>query len=142
MNTLDELIQSINETKETYNETKARLIHLMKGKVSDLSMIPELYNEYLHIAERYKFNNDERSGNRKQFLLVILALYNPGALLGAKLSKDLRMTVKDTFGHKSNTLIYEIRKLALAWFDTYPSFKRESNIAYSELLQYIDNKKH
>lgn len=142
MNTLDELIQSINETQETYNETKARFIHLMKGKVSDLSMIPELYNEYLHIAERYKFNNDERSCNRKQFLLVILALYNPGTLFGAELSKDLRMTVKDTFGRKSDTLVYEIRKLARAWFDTYPGFKKESNIAYSALLQYINNKKH
>ena len=72
----------------------------------------------------------------------MLALYNPGALLGAKLSKDLRMTVKDTFGHKSDTLIYEIRKLAMAWFYTYPCFKAETNIAYSELLKYIDNKKH
>lgn len=137
METLEEFLQSITEAYDHYYETKHQLDSLQKGRVDDYSLIPGLYEEYLSIAERYHFQNDQRSGNRKQFLFVMLALYSPSSLFGAALSKGLRNAITETFGNKSSTLIYETRDLAVSWYKTYSGFKGETNIAYSEIVRFI-----
>lgn len=139
MITLDELLDRIRKAADNCHEAETRLERLLKGQLTDLSIIPKLYEEYRSIAERYSFHNDERSDNRKQFLFVMLALYSPSSLLEAKakLNKELRMCIAKTFGRKSSTLIYEVRTLACSWYETYPGFKGETNIAYMELMKFI-----
>ncbi|MCM1176694.1 MAG: hypothetical protein NC115_06430 [Bacteroidales bacterium] len=140
MITLDELLTSIKAATDNHHEAETQLKRLLKGQLTDLSMIPELYTEYRLISKKYAFHNDERSDNKKQFLFIILALYCPDTLFGASLNKEFRKCIAQTFGRKSATLIYEIRKLSCSWYETYPGFKGETNIAYMEITKFIDNK--
>lgn len=141
METLEELLKSIDEAYSHLNDARIRLDNLLKGRFSDLALIPRLYAEYHLIAKRYNFQNDPRSSNRKQFLFVMLALYCPSSLFGSGLKKELRDIIAETFGHKSTTLIYETRDLACSWYRTYPGFKAETNIAYLEIIKSIADKR-
>ena len=51
----------------------------MRGeRLTDLSLIPRLYEEYNRIAEENGFRGDLRNGNHKQFLMVLSPPLLPG----------------------------------------------------------------
>lgn len=119
--------------------TKAyiELSQTLTPKLKDLALIVKIYGIYCEVAERYGFKADKVSDNNKQFLFLILWLYSPASLCGGKITKTLRKAISQPLGIEFDNTIYKIRSKALSWYDIYPEFRKECNIAIDEVCKVM-----
>lgn len=114
-----------------------RYNNIFRGKLSDLTKLPMLYEWYQGTTARHGFNSDARNNNHKQFVYVILMLYSPASLFGGKISRELRTEIASLLRLKSPTILYHMRDRSVVWMRTYKAFASEVNIAYEEITALL-----
>ena len=124
-------LECVKVAFEAQRQLQAR-IDRMGGRLTDLTLIPRLYEEYKALAVRRRFCSDTRSHNHKQFLIVLLMLYCPEAIFGGKIRRDFRDMVASALNVKGH-IVYSMRDRAAVWYRNYPGFREEVDIAYGEL---------
>lgn len=105
-------------------------------KLTDLTLIPKLYDWYCECADSNKFTADVNS-RKKQFVFVVLILFSPPSIFGGKIRKSLRNALAFTFGITDGTAIYKMRDKAIAWQSTYKVFASETDKAYGHILSRL-----
>lgn len=125
-------LEHLKEAFEAQKVLQSRIDRMMGERLTDLSLIPRLYEEYNRIAEEHGFRGDLRNGNHKQFLMVLLLLYCPECVFGGRIRRDFRDMVASVLNVKGN-IVYSMRDRAAVWYRTYPEFAKEVDVAYGEM---------
>lgn len=137
---MTEILQQMRDVFAAFMESTQRMTAatleysaVFAPRLTDLTLIPKLYDWYCAYAEENKFTADLNS-RKKQFVFVVLMLFSPPSIFGGKIRKALRNAIAHTFGISDGTAIYKMRDKAVAWQSTYKTFADEIDKAY----QHID----
>lgn len=132
-------LEQVKEAFEVQRQLNMKIDRMKGERLTDLSLIPRLYDRYREIASEYGFNADSRNGNHKQFLMVLLLLYCPDAVFGGRIFRLLRNAVASALSLKSGHIVYNMRDKAAVWYMNYSRFSSEVDIAYMEISEFICN---
>lgn len=130
-------LEHLKEAFEAQKVLQGRIDRMMGERLTDLSLIPRLYEEYNRIAEENGFRGDLRNGNHKQFLMVLLLLYCPECVFGGRISRPFRNAVSSVLHLKSSHIVYSMRDKSAVWYRNYKTFADEVNSAYKRILSVI-----
>lgn len=134
-----ERLGQFKEAFEAQRQLNIRIDRMKGERLTDLSLIPRLYEEYNRIASESGFRGDLRNGNHKQFLMVLLLLYCPECVFGGRISRLFRSAVASVLSLKSGHIVYSMRDKAAVWYMNYSRFSNEVDIAYREISGLISN---
>ena len=123
-------LEHLKEAFEAQKVLQSRIDRMMGERLTDLSLIPRLYEEYNRIAEEHGFRGDLRNGNHKQFLMVLLLLYCPECVFGGRISRPFRNAVSSVIHLKSSHIVYSMRDKSAVWYRNYKTFAVEVDLAY------------
>ena len=77
------IISELGDIRKKQADLIKREKQLKEPKLTDLNLIPIIYEWFKEILSEMEFSpNPESPQQRKVFLFIILFLYNPGALAG------------------------------------------------------------
>lgn len=136
MQKYNEAIAEFHEANRLVAEASLTFSTVFKPLVEDISKIASLRESYVTFAREQGFHADGRS-NDKQFIFAILHLYSPASLCGGAINKKLRRAIANSLGVKADTAIYKMRSAAVSWYDTYPLFCGECNLAVKRLREIL-----
>lgn len=131
----------VKEAFEAQRQLNMRIDRMKGERLTDLSLIPRLYDEYNRIALENGFRGDVRNDNHKQFLMVLLLLYCPDAIFRGQIRRDFCMSVVKLLGLKSRNSVYNMRDKGASWYALYPQFSAEVDLAYNEIVGDIEKEK-
>lgn len=130
-------LKYVKSVKRDAIEKEARL---SKPKLSDLSSIPLLYDEFRRIVADDK-NQSKRAGRlKKQFVFIILYLYSPAALAGGKIGTGVRNELQMLFQYKSPAAISNIGANAAFWYSQYRDFRKQVESAFVRLMEWHNDR--
>lgn len=142
MNVLDKYTRAIDDLKEANRsvaEAHLQFSAVFKARMVDLGMIEKIHGWYIETAREHDFCGDGNANN-KQFVFLILNLYSPASLVGGGINKSLRRAIASALGINANTAIYKMRSTAVNWYNIYPKFRGECNVAISEVERTLRDK--
>lgn len=128
-------LEHLKEAFEAQKVLQSRIDRMMGERLTDLSLIPRLYEEYNRIAEENGFRGDLRNGNHKQFLMVLLLLYCPECVFGGQIRRNFCLSVVRLLGLKSRNSVYNMRDKGASWYALYPQFSAEVDLAYEAITE-------
>ncbi len=103
--------------------------------LTDLTLLPQIYDAYSRVFERRGLPDDARLvRNRKKFLMVVLYMYSPKALAGDRMRVGLRKAVSELFGLSTSTPISDNCVGLMLQYNIYPDFRRDVDIIFKEVL--------
>lgn len=106
--------------------------------LSDLSLLPKLYEVYLDFFARIgNSNSTAQVYNRQKFLFVILYLYSPKTLAGGKMKIGLRDKLSDLFKLNSRTSISDNCSDIVFMYYNYRDFRRDVELLFNEMTNAI-----
>lgn len=128
-------LKKIMERIKWIRETKAILskeeLSLSVPQMEDLSMVGNVYDNFMSFHE-----NRKSKMVHKQFIFVILYLYSPSALGGAKMRRGLREKIADVLGCTRSNVSHDYKNVSF-YYVTYRTFRNDVN----EFLElYLDKK--
>lgn len=130
-------LEHLKEAFEAQKVLQSRIDRMMGERLTDLSLIPRLYEEYERVAEENGFRGDLRNGNHKQFLMALLLLYCPESVFGGRISCPFRNAVASVLRLKSSHIVYSMRDKASVWYRNYQGFREEVDIVYKAFTAKI-----
>ena len=128
----------LKEAFEAQRQLNMKIDRMKGERLTDLSLIPRLYDEYNKIASENGFWGDLRNGNHKQFLMVLLLLYCPDAIFRGQIRRDFCLAVVRLLGLKSRNSVYNMRDKGALWYALYPQFSAEVDLAYVEIMKNLN----
>lgn len=140
-NVLNRFIVTINEYRDVCMkaaEANIRFAEAFAPRLTDLSLIAKIHEMYVGFARESGFNADG-TDNNKQFLFLILWLYSPASLLGGRINKELRSSIATALGISASTALYKMRSTSVSWYETYPEFRNECNLALEKIDAYLSD---
>ena len=137
---------SIAELK-VIREQKSRLSEreneLSTPALTDLSLIPKIYEWFCEIvAERDCPPNPRSVTQRKKFLFIILFLFAPSVLAGGRLPNGIRTELAKVFPHVSPSSISHNIDNVLFLYQNYKDFRHDIDRVYSIIMDRIVNRSH
>ena len=137
---------SIAELK-VIREQKSRLSEreneLSTPALTDLSLIPKIYEWFCEIvAERDCPPNPRSVTQRKTFLFIILFLFAPSVLAGGRLPNGIRTELAKVFPHVSPSSISHNIDNVLFLYQNYKDFRHDIDRVYSIIMDRIVNRSH
>lgn len=115
---------------------QAHVNNVFQSKLTDLSLIPQLYDWYQDCTLRNNFISDSHNHN-KQFVFIMLMLYSPRSLYGAEIKRGLRKSIAAAININEDTALYRMRSKAAIWIKTYKAFSSEVTIAFDEIMNRL-----
>jgi hypothetical protein len=117
---ISETIRKIREAMSEYDRASERLRLESAPILSDKSLIPIIYGWFCEsIKEKV---NVER---RRQFIFIILYLYSPKSLLGAKMPSGLRHAIIKSIRIGCNSIISDNTKGLLIRYRVYKWWRKD-----------------
>jgi len=141
MNKLVPFINTVKELKDACiraAEANVQFAQVFAPRMKDLSLIVAIHDRYVEIAAESGFKADGTSNN-KQFLFIVLYLYSPASLLGGRINKELRSSIATALGISASTALYKMRSTSVSWYETYPEFRNECNLALEKIDAYLSD---
>lgn len=137
---------SIAELK-VIREQKSRLSEreneLSTPALTDLSLIPKIYEWFCEIvAERDCPPNPRSVTQRKKFLFIILFLFAPSVLAGGRLPNGIRTELAKVFPHLSPSSISHNIEGVVFLYQNYKDFRHDIDRVYSIIMDRIVNRSH
>lgn len=125
---------------KTLRDKMIELADLMKelGEpiLYDLSLLPRIYDAYVAVFTRRGRAEDALLvRNRKKFLMVVLYLYSPTALVGDRMRIGLRKKISELFGLTTSTPISDNCAGILVQYHAYADFRRDVDLIFQEILE-------
>ncbi|MCD8177961.1 MAG: hypothetical protein LUE98_11270 [Tannerellaceae bacterium] len=81
---------------------------------------------------------DDSVMQRRKFLLIAIALYSPGTLIGDKLRYGMREKFREVLNLKSPTLVSNLVGEGVFYYQQYTTFRRDVTNVYYHLLQRLE----
>lgn len=81
---------------------------------------------------------DDSVMQRRKFLLIAIALYSPGTLIGDKLRYGMRKKFREVLNLKSPTLVSNLVGEGVFYYQQYTTFRRDVTNVYYHLLQRLE----
>ena len=132
-------IDGLKEANRSVAEAHLTFSEVFRARLGDLGMIEKIHGWYIETARENHFSADGTTNN-KQFVFVILNLFSPASLFGGGINKQLRRTIAAALGINASTAIYKMRSTAVNWYNIYPKFRGECNVAISEVERTLREK--
>ncbi len=136
MKKYNDAIRSFHEANRLAAEASYTFSQIFRAKAEDLSRIDELHTLFDKVSSENGFRADGRN-NDKQFVFAVLHLYSPASLCGGGINKRLRRAIAAALGVRADTAVYKMRSTAVSWYDTYPLFHSECNVAVRALSEHL-----
>ncbi|MEG1644016.1 MAG: hypothetical protein RR293_07735 [Bacteroidales bacterium] len=125
-------LKSIREQKSILSEREKILIAPI---LSDLNTIPMVYKWFKEImASRNPKIRIERAYQRKKFLLIIVLLFAPCMLTGARMPFGIRKALKEVFPSIKPCTISNNLTDVLFIYQRYKDFQQDVDNIYTEIL--------
>ena len=137
-------LEEIKELRELRKE-KANLIQkekkLTEPVLHDLSLIPKIYEWFSEFMDKKNCKvAHENVIQRKKFLFVIISLYCPKSLTGAKMPNGIRNVLNGIFNYKYASQISYLCSGSIDLFIFYKSFRCDvQDILDDILIRLKDN---
>lgn len=122
--------------------SKRNLINAIRD--CDLVSKPRLTNVHL-IGDIYEIYKNTVGGNimnhhRKEFIFVVIYLYDPMRLFGGKIKSGLREKIGEVLGVKSKNVISNFCSELLVLYHHYADFREHVDIAINDVLTVYERK--
>lgn len=132
-------IYAIQTVYEKVQDMQNALSEIAEPILTDYSLLPVLYDAYLSVFhERGQIDHVERVHHRKKFLLIVLSLYSPIALVGGKMKGGLRKELAKLFCISSETTVSDNIRDLLKYYNLYRDFRRDVDVIYKRMLLYLE----
>lgn len=130
-------LEAIREQKEEMSE---RELVLSKPKLTDMELIPIIYDWFCEIHADTHNELDEKQfvQRRKQFVFIILYLYSPYKLVKGKMTIGLRTALAEVAGLSARSAISNDSANLLFEYQTYKSFQKSVNRAYTLIVERLE----
>lgn len=125
-------LKSIREQKSRLSERESELAQPM---LTDLSMIPRIYEWFKELSDEDKKGRKMAVLQRKKFMFIILFLYSPATLAGDKMKVGLRDKLCEVLGLPvKSTLSKNLVNLTFH-YRMYKYFRRDIERIYTALME-------
>lgn len=103
--------------------------------LTDLSLLPAIHEAYKRVFARRGCPQDAMLvHNRKKFLMVVLYLYSPKALVGDRMRMGLRKLISELFGLTTSTPISDNCAGLIVEYKAYADFRRDVELILDEVF--------
>lgn len=103
--------------------------------LTDLSLLPAIHEAYKRVFARRGCPQDAMLvRNRKKFLMVVLYLYSPKALVGDRMRMGLRKLISELFGLTTSTPISDNCAGLIVEYKAYADFRRDVELILDEVF--------
>lgn len=128
-------LKSIKELKSKLNKREAELSTPL---LTDISIIPQIYEWFQEITSQYDFPpNPESVTQRKKFLFIILLLYAPGVLAGNRLPNGIRSELTKLFrGISPYAISHNISDISFL-YQHYKNFRNDIEFIYGVIIDKL-----
>lgn len=127
-------LKSIREQKLKLSEREQKL---NKPLLSDLSLIPMIYEWFKKILEDRDFPpNPDSPHQRKKFIFIILFLYSPSTLAGGKMKVGLRNKIAEVTGCTGSLISHNCGDVTF-FYQQYKSHRQDIDYLYTQILNQL-----
>lgn len=121
------------------SELQLQWNELSKPILTDLSLLPVIYNLYLGLFEKRGITDKAtKPYHRRKFLLVILYLYSPRTLAGGKMIGGLRDKLAELFGLSGKSTVSDNIPDLVFHYENYRDFRKDVDMIYDEICQALN----
>lgn len=135
MNDVFSVIYEIKSIQEDITRLSLRKSELTCPILSDLDLIPALYNWFMEAAKKLPKRN--KSILNKEFIFIVIFLYSPGTLAGGKMKLGVRKRIADTLNINACTAVSNKCTEIVFMYKIYKYFRDDLHILYSEIMSKI-----
>lgn len=127
-------LKSIREQKSRLSERERELA---KPLLSDLSLVPVIYEWFKEILANQDFpSRIDSPYQRKKFIFIILFLFSPSTLAGGKMKVGLRDKIAEVTSC-TGSLISHNREDVTFFYQQYKSHRQDIDYLYTEILNRL-----
>lgn len=136
MNDVFSVIYEIKSIQEDIARLSLRKSELTRPMLSNLDLIPTLYDWFLEAAKKLPKRN--KSILNKEFIFIVLFLYSPGTLAGGKMKFGVRKRIADTLSINACTAVSNKCSGIVFMYKIYKYFRSDLHILYYEIMNKIE----
>ena len=136
MNKEFSIIYEIISIRKDIASLSLRESELTRPTLSDLNLIPTIYDWFLEAAKTIPKRN--KSILNKEFIFIVIFLYSPGTLAGGKMKNGLRSKIGDTLGIIGRSSISDKLDTLVFHYRMYKYFRNDLNHIYSSIMKRIN----
>lgn len=130
------IIYEIISIRKDIASLSLRESELTRPTLSDLNLIPTIYDWFLEAAKTLPERN--KSILNKEFIFIVIFLYSPGTLAGEKMKNGLRSKIGDTLGIIGRSSISDKLDTLVFHYRMYKYFRNDLNHIYSSIMKRIN----
>lgn len=128
-------LKSIREQKSRLSEREQEL---SLPVLTDLSLVPEIYNWFKEILSGMACpSNPESVIQRKKFLFIVLFLFAPSVLAGGRLPNGIRAEISGVFPDVSPCVISNNIADVSFIYQQYKDFRQDIEYLYNQILERL-----
>ena len=128
-------LKSIREQKSRLSE---REHELSLPVLTDLSLVPEIYNWFKEILSGMACPpNPESVIQRKKFLFIVLFLFAPSVLAGGRLPNGIRAEISGVFPDVSPCVLSNNIADVSFIYQQYKDFRQDIEYLYGQILERL-----
>ncbi len=122
-------VLALRDIRTKCNEIERVATELSKPLLEDLSLLPVLYDAYCEVyAKRGYADAANLVVNRRKFLMVVLYMYCPSALIGGRMRPGLRQRLSEIFGINCASAISDNCAGLLSCYQHYRDFRQDVGV--------------
>lgn len=132
---------ALKRLRDKMLEISDKIMELGEPMLDDLDLLPDMYEAYKRVfARRGRPDDALQVRNRKKFLMVVLYLYSPKALIGDKMLRiGLRKKLSELFGLTTSTPISDNCAGLIIQYKAYADFCRDVNLIFKEVCATLED---
>ncbi len=132
---------ALKRLRDKMLEISDKIMELGEPMLDDLDLLPDMYEAYKRVfARRGRPDDALQVRNRKKFLMVVLYLYSPKALIGDKMLRiGLRKKLSELFGLTTSTPISDNCAGLIIQYKAYADFRRDVNLIFKEVCATLED---
>ena len=125
MNSMYDLIVSLEELKRESLAIQEREARLTRPLIYDLERMGEVYSSFREISDA-----------RNVFIIIAVRLFSPRALAGNNLRAGLRNKLAEVLGCEPTVISHAFENLVFH-YKKYKTFRQEVDLAYRQLCEKL-----
>lgn len=121
-------LSALKSLRGQHSEIENLIKELSRPVISDLSLLPQIYDIYTDYMREQNRGDDVRTvSNRKKFLMAVLYLYSPASLVGERMHRGLRKKISEVFGLATSSPISDNSVGLIIQYNAYSDFRTDVN---------------
>ena len=132
---------ALKRLRDKMLELSDKITELGEPILDDLDLLPKMYEAYKYVfARRGRPEDAMQVRNRKKFLMVVLYLSSPKALIVDKMLRiGLRKKLSELFGLTTSSPISDNCAGLIVQYRAYADFRRDVNLIFKEICSSLED---